>query len=185
MKTTIKYQIAAVALMMGLGLSSFSAQAQRYDSGKANKKEYKYSKHSNKKYNKKKNYYSERDYRNERSNIRHYENNHCRYDDSRYAYRHPQYGNVYKRFHEAPMRLKYAHGDLYYHGGNYYRYYPRVGYVRIAVPAGQVFVDLPGRYERVHYGGHLYFRVGDLTFEHCDHGYRLAPQFSLNLTAHF
>jgi len=180
MKAILKYQIVAIALMVGLGLTSFSAEAQHNNSKKESKKEYKYSQKENKKYNKKNHYYSERDYRRDTRF-----DNRRRFDDSRFVYHHPRYGNVYKRFYETPMRLKYAKGDVYYHGGHYYRYYPRVGYVQVAIPSGYVFVDLPGRYERVNAGGHLYFKVGDLTFERCDHGYRLAPHISLNLSARF
>jgi hypothetical protein len=185
MKANIKYLVAASALVMGLGLTSFSAQAQRNEKRKEYQKEYKYSEKGHKKYNNKRNYYSQKNYReNDRWDSRRY-NKHKRYDDSRFAYHHPKYGNVYKRFNEHPVRLRYAHGDLYYHAGHYYRFYPRVGYVRVAVPAGYIFADLPGRYERVSYGGHLYFRVGDMMFERCAQGYRLAPQFSLNVSARF
>ncbi|PTN07531.1 hypothetical protein [Mangrovibacterium marinum] len=179
MKTTINYKIAFAALFVGLGFSSFSAPAQANDHRKANKKEYKYSKKQDKRSYPQKNYYGEADFRRSDRQV------HRHFNDRRFAYHHPQYGDVYKRFHHRPVRLRAAHGDIYYHSGHYYRFYPRVGYVRVAVPAASVFVELPGRYERVSYGGHLYFRVGDLMFDRCRHGYRLAPQFSLNLSAHF
>lgn len=185
MKTNIKYQVAALALVMGFVLMGFSAQAQRNESRKESKNEYKYSKKADKKYDNKSNYHSQKDYRyNDHRNDGKYSNR-KRYDDSRFAYHHPKYGNVYKRFYETPVRLRYAHGDLYYHYGHYYKFYPRVGYVRVTVPSSYVFVDLPGRYERVHYGGHIYFRVGDIMFERYGQGYRLAPQFNLNISASF
>ncbi|RKD88470.1 hypothetical protein [Mangrovibacterium diazotrophicum] len=178
MKAPNKFQIVAVTLMLGLGLSSFSVQAERNDSHKGNKKEYKYKKNDRQKYANKSYKYDDHRYYDRKPVQRHYEN-------ERYAYRHPRYGNVYRQFSSAPVHLRHTQGDVYYHSGHYYSYYPQVGYVQIAMPSGYVFATLPGRYERVHYGGHLYFRVGDMMFERCGHGYRLAPQFNVSFSARF
>ena len=178
MKAQIKFQIVALALILGFGLSSFSAQAERNELRKGNKKEYKYKKNDRKKYANKSYKYDDRKYYNRKPAQRHYEN-------ERYAYHHPRYGNVYRQFNSEPIRLKHAHGDIYYHSGHYYSYRPQVGYVQIAMPYGYVFATLPGRYERVHSGGYVYFRVGDMMFERCGHGYRLAPQFNASFSARF
>jgi len=177
MKAQIKFQIVAVALMLGFGLSSFSAQAEPNEWRKGNKKEYKYEKKTRTKYaDKSYRHYDRNDYK--RAPRRHFEH-------ERYAYHHPRYGNVYRQFSSAPVHLKHAHGDIYYHSGHYYSYRPQVGYVQIAMPYGYIFATLPGRYERVRSGGHVYFRVGDMMFERCGHGYRLAPQFGLSFSARF
>lgn len=190
MKTNLKYQIAAMAMIAGFGLGSFSAEAQKNDSKKAAKKEYKYEKKIERK-----SYDSRSDYRYNSKDERRayqydpykgYDSKTKRYNkNQRYAYHHPNYGQVYRHFNSSPVRLKHAHGDFYYHSGHYYSYRPHVGYVRVAAPSAYVFGTLPGHYERVYRGGILYFRVGDLLFERCSHGYRLAPQININFSARF
>ncbi|WP_372775214.1 hypothetical protein [Mangrovibacterium sp.] len=189
MKTNLKYQIAAVAMIAGFGLVSFTAEAQKNDSKKAAKKEYKYEKK-----NERNSYDARSDYhynsKNERKayNYNRYQRNVVKskpYNDQRYAYHHPHYGQVYRQFDYSPVRLKHAHGDFYYHSGSYYTYRPHVGYVRVATPSAFVFSSLPGQYKRVYFGGTPYYRVGDLVFERCSHGYRLAPQLNINLSARF
>lgn len=196
MKTTFKTQIATAALVATLGLVSFNASAENGDNrNKPNKKEYKY---ENKNKADNRNYHADRNERYVNNNRGHYnyernesrnqsyryqQNN--RYNDERYAYRHPKYGNVYRNFHNTPMRLHCSNGDFYYNSGYYYRYQPRVGYVRVSTPADYVFVDLPGNYTRVYVDGGWYYRSGDLYFERCAHGYRLSPHFSINFSARF
>lgn len=182
MKTSFKTSIAAVALVATFGFVSLSASAQQHDRRhNENKKEYKYSKkgYSDDRYYRS----SSNRYHNHRHNDAHPSTN--RYHDSHYVYHHPKYGNVYRNFHSDPLRLHCANGDFYYHGGFYYRHYPRVGYVRVEVPANYVFVDLPRNYTRVYVDGGWYYRSGDLYFERYSNGYRLSPNFSINFSAHF
>lgn len=192
MKAHTKYQIAAVGLMVALGLSSISVNAQYNDSDRGHKKEYKYEKKKDYKY-KDRSYKSvHKDYR-AQDEYRAYDRDRYynrvpdrhEYDNRCEVYHHPQYGNVYRKFYSTPIRLKHAHGDIFYHGGYYYNYYPRVGYVRISLPSSYVFVNLPGHCERFYDRGHAYFKYDNLVFEQCDHGYRLTPHFSLSLSAHF
>lgn len=109
---------------------------------------------------------------------------HYKYD-SRYEYHHPHYGHVYKNFRSKPVLIKHHHGDYYFHGGRYYSYRPGIGYIHVEMPRSLVFVDLPFRCERVWVGHRVYYRYNDLYFERCDAGYRLAPNVSIHLTAHF
>lgn len=198
MKTQFKYQIAALTLMLGLGLSSFSAEAQRNEAHRGNKKEYNYNKQKRDFKCDYGDYFSSNDYhRNNRNKHAYnsgkhscnmYDNrvsDHRYYQNERYAYHHPKYGNVYRHFYSDPVRLRHAHGDIYYHSGNYYNYYPHVGYVRFEMPRGYVFASLPIGAERFYSGGHLYYRTGDLVFENCANGYRLAPHFNVTFSARF
>lgn len=108
-------------------------------------------------------------------------NNHY---NERYRYNHPQYGQVYRQFHGAPVRLHHAHGNFYWHSGYYYQYHPHVGYVRCAPPRNYVFTQLPGNCVHVHHGGLVYYRVGDIYFERCYGGYRISPHFNVQLSFH-
>ncbi|WP_163714141.1 hypothetical protein [Mangrovibacterium lignilyticum] len=195
MKANIKYHVAT-ALLLGFLLVNLSASAQRGESKKKeNKKEYKY---NQKKFNNSRQATVHGNSHSQRRTQEHdyaYQNNHKhkpakeysspRYNNNeRYAYNHPQYGHVYKNFYSSPTKLSHAQGTFYCHSGHYYRYYPSVGYVRVEEPGGYVFATLPGRYERVHYGGNVYFRVGDVFFESCSAGYRIAPQVSFNFSVH-
>jgi len=199
MKIQSKCQIVAFLFMVGLGLNSFSAQAQRRESDRGDKKEYKYSKKNGDGKANRKEYYNSGNHRNDDRNQRacqdHRNGNSKKYNmershyspdkNERYAYHHPKYGNVYRHFYSKPVRLRHAHGDIYYHSGNYYTYYPNVGYVGIVAPGTYIFASLPGRYERFHSGGHLYFRVGNMVFERCQQGFRLAPHFDADFSARF
>ena len=113
---------------------------------------------------------------------KHYD--HYKYD-KRYEYEHPKYGHVYKHFHEKPIRLRHSHGDYYFYGGRYYNHVAGIGYVHVAFPRNLVYAELPFRCERVWVGHRVYYRYGDLFFERCDLGYRLAPNVSIHLSANF
>lgn len=197
MKTSFKTRIAAVILVTAFGMVSYTASAQHHDNrNKKNNKEYKYEKQHKADY---RSYHADRDGRsgygdrghsydydrNDRRHSNYGYRSDVRYNDSRYVYHHPRYGNVYRKFHSAPVRLHCNNGDFYYHGNHYYRYYPRVGYVRVEVPANYVFVDLPVNYSRVYVDGGWYYRSGDLYFERCANGYRLSPHFNVSFSAHF
>ena len=104
----------------------------------------------------------------------------------KYAYHHPKYGHVYKRFHINPVRIHHhAHGDYYFYGGHYYRHHHGIGYVRIEIPRHMVFSHLPFQCELVRVGPQVYYRYGDMYFERYAHGYRLAPTVSIQFSAHF
>ncbi len=106
--------------------------------------------------------------------------------DRKYAYRHPQYGNVYRQFHVNPVRIHHhAHGDYYFYGGHYYRHHYGIGYVRIEIPRHMVFNHLPFQCELVRVGPYVYYRYGDMYFERYSHGYRLAPSIGIQFSAHF
>lgn len=178
MKTTLKTSIAAVALFSAFGLSTFPASAQHREYRKnENRHTHRAVSHENR-------YASTYD-RNDRCRAEYAYPASTRFDDARYVYQHPRYGTVYRRFHSAPFRMHGTTGDLYYRSGLYYRYYPKVGYVRVQLPVNVVFVDLPGDYTRVFIDGGWYFRVGDQYFERHGEGYRLSTHFSVNLSARF
>ena len=105
--------------------------------------------------------------------------------DRRYRYNHPHYGMVYKRFHHHPVRVRHYNRDYYFYGGQCFRYYNGIGYVRVDFPRNIVLVDLPFQYDRVWIGPHVYYRYGNMIFERCDRGYRLAPNINIQLSAHF
>lgn len=153
-------------------------RSQREYSGRNYSEHKNYNSKAYKKQHQNKAYHSKKGYSN--SHHSHYKH---QYND-RYAYTHPHYGQVYRRFHSAPVRLHHAHGNFYWHSGYYYQYHPHVGYVRCAPPRNYVFVDLPGQYVAVNHGGHVYFRVGDLYFERCSGGYRVAPQVDISFSLH-
>ncbi len=205
MKTNLNIKLIALTIAFAGVMTSFNAEAQRREYKKNSSEKYEKGHrdhdrgayHSGKHDNRK-----EVDRRND--DRRAYQNHKCndgdryrsrdrRYDwddyssryHNRYEYHHPKYGHVYRKFQRNPIRLHHNHGDFYFYGGNYYRFYPRVGYVRVEVPRNLIFVDLPFRCERVRIGGIYYYRHNDILFERCDHGYRLAPGININLSAHF
>ncbi len=114
-----------------------------------------------------------------------YGHKHYRYD-RRYEYNHPRYGHVYKRFYSKPVRVRHHHhGDFYFYGGHYYRHHRGVGYVRVEFPSHLVFDYLPFECEQVWVGPNAYFQYGDMVFERCDHGFRLAPKIDIHISTHF
>ncbi|MGQ7868508.1 hypothetical protein [Sunxiuqinia sp. sy24] len=105
---------------------------------------------------------------------------------NKHAYRHPKYGNVYRRFYADPVRVHHNHrGDYYFYGGHYYRHHRGVGYVRVEIPRHLVFGHLPFQCEVVRVGSSVYYRYGDLFFESYNRGYRIVPSIDIQLTAHF
>ncbi|MGQ8336163.1 hypothetical protein ACUNWD_06390 [Sunxiuqinia sp. A32] len=197
-------RIKLIALMITLAavLTGFNAEAQkreyrsnkndnnkgkRYQTENRQKREYKKSERNykgwgdvkkSKKYDKK-----NRDFA-YKHNDRHFDYKYYdRHHD--YRYHHPKYGTVYRKFHKAPLKLRHARGDYYFYGGHYYRYYSRIGYVRVELPRHLVFDRLPFNCEAYRVGHHTYYRHGDLMFERCDHGYRLAPSIGIQISAHF
>ena len=113
-----------------------------------------------------------------------YWNNQFRYD-KRYEYNHPRYGHVYKRFHAQPIRVRHYNNDYYFYGGQCFHHYHGIGYVRIDFPRNLILVNLPFQCELIRVGHHAYYRYGDLVFERCDRGFRLAPSIGIQLSAHF
>ncbi|SFF36262.1 hypothetical protein SAMN05216283_10574 [Sunxiuqinia elliptica] len=114
-----------------------------------------------------------------------YGHKHYRYD-RRYEYNHPRYGHVYKRFYSKPVRVRHHHhGDFYFYGGHYYRHHRGVGYVRVEFPSHLVFDYLPFECEQVWVGPNAYYQYGDMVFERCDHGFRLAPKIDIHISTHF
>lgn len=158
-------------------------------------------KNTYKKSNKKQKWEKNRDYQAERNlkynrNYQHWDRDdhreyskrnwdrHFKYD-RRYVYVHPKYGHVYKRFHNHPVRVRHYDRDYYFYGGQCFRHYNGVGYVHVDFPRNMILASLPFEYERVWIGPRLYYRYGNMVFERCDLGYRLAPNISIQLSAHF
>ena len=190
-------------------VTGINAEAQRRDSRssreiqkheknyQAERRQSREYKKSNKdfKASKRQNYHANRNYKNDYNERRWDRDDHGKYAErhwdndccynNRYEYNHPRYGHVYRRFNSNPIRLRYNHGNIFFFAGNYYRYYRGVGYVRIAIPRNVVFYDLPFRCELVRVGPQVYYRHGNLVFERCDRGYRLAPAIDIRLSAHF
>ena len=91
----------------------------------------------------------------------------------RHYYHHPGFGHVIRRFEHRPVVFFHGPHRYYCHDGHFFRYRRGVGYVLATMPFGVVFDYLPHNYERVYINGYLYFRVGNLFFEHSDLGFRL------------
>lgn len=169
-------------------------QKQYYSEHKKNNKDYrKYDQHRNLKSTKKQ--YSNRYEKHKRNEHLNHANRSQRYSknnrymknryENRSVYQHPRYGQVVRNFRTKPLRLKHHCGDYYFSGGNYYKYHPRVGYVHVELPRHMVFSHLPSHCEPIVIGHHVYYSHGDLLFEQFGQGYRLAPSFNIQLSAHF
>lgn len=91
----------------------------------------------------------------------------------KYYYHHNFYGHVIRRFVFAPQVFVHNHIRYYNYDGHFFRYYNRVGYVLVDIPFGLAFDYLPYDYEEVYINGYLYFRVGNLFFEHTNLGFQL------------
>ena len=207
---TKKMRLIALMITLAAVMTGVNAEAQRreyrserdntrnekrqYTERKINKKEYQKS-DNNKNRKNDRDYHAEQNAKSNKhdqwghqdySNKYHKKNrdNHYKYDN-RYEYRHPQYGHVYKKFRSNPIRIKHHNGDYYFYGGNYYHHHQGIGYVRVEIPRHLIFGNLPFHCERIRLGHHVYYRYGDLLFERCDYGYRIAPNVDIHLSAHF
>jgi hypothetical protein len=196
-----KMRLIALMITLAAVMTGINAEAQRRETRserqqpnvekrqhadqKSSKREY-----QKPDYKKDRKYYSERHNKPERQddhwNRQHQPKSYKHYKyDKRYEYDHPHYGHVYKNFRSKPVRIHHHHGDYYFYGGRYYSHRPGIGYVHVEIPRNLIFVDLPFHCQRVWVGPHVYYRYGDLYFERCDLGYRLAPNVSIHLSARF
>lgn len=90
-----------------------------------------------------------------------------------YYYHHNYYGHVISRFNYQPQVFVYNNNEYYNFDGNFFMYRPGIGYILVDIPLGMVFDYLPNSYEQVNINGYLYFRVGNLFFEHNGFGFEL------------
>lgn len=86
---------------------------------------------------------------------------------------HNHYGHVIRKFSIAPFIFVHNHNRYYCYDGHFFRYKRGIGYILVDMPFGFMFEYLPADYERVYINGYLYFRVGNLFFEHTGYGFRL------------
>ena len=93
--------------------------------------------------------------------------------NNKYYYHHNHYGHVIRKFVYRPQIFVHNHIRYYSYDGYFFRYHRGVGYVLVDMPFGMAFEYLPNNYERVYINGYMYFRVGNLFFEHTDYGFQL------------
>lgn len=124
-----------------------------------------------------KSYYSSGDhYRNNRYTKTvhpHHSYRHFYNDYGHNCYRHNRYGNVVLRFAVAPLIIRHPYGDYFYSDGDYYRFYPEVGYVRVDAPNSLYFSYVPENCQRVSHRGGEYYTNGDVCFVRSRRGFRL------------
>ncbi|PKQ61423.1 hypothetical protein BZG02_15840 [Labilibaculum filiforme] len=89
------------------------------------------------------------------------------------CYRHDRYGNVVLRFAAAPVVIRHTHGDYYFSDGDYYRFYPEVGYVMVDAPNSLYFSYVPDNCHRVSHRGNDYYTNGSIYFVKYRNGFRL------------
>jgi len=95
------------------------------------------------------------------------------YRNNKYYYHHNYYGHVIRKFTYHPQIFIHNHIKYYSYDGNFFRYRSGVGYVLVDIPFGMAFDNLPNNYEQVYINGYLYFRIGNLFFEHTNYGFQL------------
>lgn len=95
------------------------------------------------------------------------------YRHHKYYFHHSYYGHVIKRFVYKPAVFIHNHNRYYCYDGHFFRYRPGIGYILVDIPFGMYFEYIPDDYEMVRINGYLYFRVGNLFFEHTRTGYEL------------
>jgi hypothetical protein len=103
-----------------------------------------------------------------RHSYRHFYNDH-----GHNCYRHNRYGNVVLRFAIAPVVIRHTYGDYYFSDGDYYRFYPEVGYVMVDAPNSLYFSYVPENCQRVSHHGGEYYTNGDMCFVKSRKGFRL------------
>ncbi|RUT73388.1 hypothetical protein [Ancylomarina longa] len=89
------------------------------------------------------------------------------------CYNHNRYGDVVIRFAVEPTVIPYQYGDYYFSEGDYYKYYPEVGYVMVDAPRSLYFSYLPNTCRRMIHSGNVYYTDGDLCFVKYRRGFRL------------
>ena len=89
------------------------------------------------------------------------------------CYRHDRYGNVVLRFAVAPVVIRHSYGDYYFSDGDYYRFYPEVGYVVVDAPNSLYFSYVPDNCHRILHHGNEYYTNGDMCFVKYRNGFRL------------
>lgn len=94
-------------------------------------------------------------------------------DHGHNCYQHNRYGNVVVRFAVAPLVIRHTYGDYYYSDGDYYRFYPEVGYVKVDAPNLLYFSYVPENCQRVSLHGGEYYTNGDICFVKSRKGFRL------------
>ena len=103
-----------------------------------------------------------------RNSYKHYYNDH-----GHNCYRHDRYGNVVLRFAVAPVVIRHTYGDYYFSDGDYFRFYPEVGYVRVDAPSSLYFSYLPDNCRRISHHGGEYYTNGAICFVKGRNGFRL------------
>ena len=153
--------------------------------------DYKYKVHPNRDKNRQ---HANRSYQKQHDKHNYYSghNNHNRYKhhknyphNKNLCYRHPHHGMVYRKFHKAPIEFRHHNCHYYYIDGYYYRHQDGVGFIRVELPGNIIIERLPERCERFSHHGHVYFRTGDLVFESYGHGFRMLPDFNIQILARF
>ncbi|WP_372751785.1 DUF6515 family protein [Labilibaculum sp.] len=89
------------------------------------------------------------------------------------CYQHDRYGRVILRFAVAPFVIRNNYGDYYYSDGDYYRFYPEVGYVHVEAPSSLYFSHLPEDCRWISHQGHEYYTNGELCFVRHPNGFKL------------
>jgi len=89
------------------------------------------------------------------------------------CYYHKRYGDVVIRFAVEPTVIPYEYGDYYFSDGDYYKYYPEVGYVMVDAPNSLYFSYLPNTCHRMVHSGNVYYTDGNLSFMRYRRGFRL------------
>ncbi len=95
------------------------------------------------------------------------------YRNNKYYYHHNYYGHVMRKFEYRPQIYIHNNVKYYCYDGNFFRYHKGVGYVLVDMPFGMTFNYLPKDYEKVYINGYLYYRVGNVFFEHTNYGFQL------------
>ena len=94
-------------------------------------------------------------------------------DHGHNCYRHERYGNVVLRFAVAPVVIRHSYGDYYFSDGDFYRFYPEVGYVVVDAPNSLYFSYVPDNCHRILHHGNEYYTNGDMCFVKHRNGFRL------------
>jgi hypothetical protein len=89
------------------------------------------------------------------------------------CYQHDRYGQVILRFAVAPFVIRNSYGDYYYSKGDYYRFYPQIGYVQVEAPNSLYFSHLPDDCRGISHQGHEYYTNGELCFVRYRNGFKL------------
>jgi len=90
-----------------------------------------------------------------------------------HVYHHDRFGDVVVRFAVYPVVISHRYGDYYFSDGDYYRFYPEIGYVLADAPNSLYFSYVPDDCRRISYHGDEYYTNGNICFVKHRKGYRL------------